>query len=278
MGSPKKQRKKFSKPAHPWQKERILAEQELLKEYGLNRKYEIWKMNTLLKNFTTQAKNLVTVKNPQVERERNQLLTKLFSLGLLGKDAKIEDVLSLTLKDVMERRLQTLVYRKNMAGSLKQARQFIVHEHIALGGKTITAPSYLVPLGEENTISFAQNSVLSSASHPERTAIKTEKTFKKLKKGKAGNKKGRKEEIKENITEKDTKKEKSEKATKEKAEKKESKPKKEAKAEEKADKGSKEKVPTTHELKKQKDDKKKQDAQTKFGTNSVGKKPGVKEE
>ena len=51
MGSPRKQRKKFSKPSHPWQKERILAEKELLKEYGLNRKYEIWKMNSILKNF-----------------------------------------------------------------------------------------------------------------------------------------------------------------------------------------------------------------------------------
>ena len=99
MGSPKRQRKKFSKPAHPWQKERILAEKELLKEYGLKRKYEIWKMNSILKNVTTQAKNLITTKKPSIEKERNQLLTKLSSLGLISKSAKIEDVLSLTLKE-----------------------------------------------------------------------------------------------------------------------------------------------------------------------------------
>jgi small subunit ribosomal protein S4 len=139
-------------------------------------------MNSILKNFTTQAKNLVTVKNPQVERERKQLLTKLFSLGLLGKDAKIEDVLSLTLKDVMERRLQTLVYRKNLASSLKQAKQFIVHGHIALGDRTITAPSYLVLSEQENSIGFAKDSVLSNASHPERTAVKKEKKRKKVEK------------------------------------------------------------------------------------------------
>ncbi len=172
MGAPKRQRKKFSKPAHPWQKERILAEKELLKDYGLRRKYEIWKMNSILKNFTTQAKNLITTKNPQVEKERNQLLTKLTSLGLIGKGAKIEDVLSLTLKDIMERRLQTLVYRKNMANSLKQSRQLIVHGHISLGDKTITVPSYLVPLDEEGNIQFAQNSVLTNSAHPTRAAIK----------------------------------------------------------------------------------------------------------
>lgn len=181
MGSPKRQRKKFSKPAHPWQKERILAEKEILQEYGLRRKYEIWKMNTILKNFTTQAKNIITINNPQVEKERSQLLTKLSSLGLIGKDAKIEDVLSLTLKDVLERRLQTLVYRKKVASSLKQARQFIVHEHISVGDKIITAPSYLVPLEEESNIQFAQGSVIANVSHPIRAAAKDEKKNKESK-------------------------------------------------------------------------------------------------
>lgn len=179
MGSPRKQRKKFSKPAHPWQKERILEEKELLKGYGLNRKYEIWKMGSILKNFTRQAKNLITTENPQVEIEKNQLLTKLSSLGLTDKDAKIEDVLSLTLKDIMERRLQTLVYRKNMASSINQARQFIVHEHVSLGDKTITAPSYLVPLEEEGIIQFSQGSAFVNASHPIRTSVKKEKKQKK---------------------------------------------------------------------------------------------------
>lgn len=228
MGSPKKQRKKFSKPAHPWQKERILAEQELLKEYGLNRKYEIWKMNTILRNFTHQAKNLVTIKNPQVEKEKSQLLAKLFSMGLLAKDAALEDVLSLTLKDVMERRLQTLVHRKNMAGSFKQARQFIIHGHIALGEKTVNAPSHLVLLKEEKDICFAQNSALSNASHPERAVIKTEKTSKKSKGNESSGKQRYDKGMKEKTAEKQAKKGKTGKG---KTEKKEHKAKKEEKAE-----------------------------------------------
>ncbi len=188
MGSPKKQRKKFSKPSHPWQRERILAEHDLVKEYGLNRKYELWKMGSILKNFTHQAKNLVTAKNAQVEKEKNQLLAKLSSLGLMGNNAKIEDVLSLTLKDVMERRLQTLVYRKSIANSIRQARQFIVHEHISLGDKTVTAPSYLVPLAEENIIHFAQKSPFNNPENPTIAAIKAGKTGKGAK-GKEGTKK-----------------------------------------------------------------------------------------
>ena len=186
MGSPKKQRKKFSKPSHPWQGERILAEKDLMKEYGLNRKYEIWKMNSVLKNFTRQAKNLITIRNKQVEKERSQLLTKLHSLGLISKDAKIEDVLSLSLKDIMERRLQTLVFRKNIATTARQARQFIVHEHISLGDKTVSSPSYIVPIKEEGIIKFASNSLFSNPEHPARIVQEEKKQ-----------RKGRKRENKE---------------------------------------------------------------------------------
>ena len=180
MGSAKKQKKKFSKPSHPWQKERILVEKELKTEYGLRRKYEIWKMNSILKDFTRQAKNLVTIRNKQVEKERGQLLNKLHSLGLINKESKIEDILSLNLKNIMERRLQTLVFRKNLANTMEQARQFIVHEHISLGDKTVTSPSYLVPVEEEATIKFAINSSLADVNHPLRAA-KAEKDQKQEK-------------------------------------------------------------------------------------------------
>ncbi|MBI2134797.1 30S ribosomal protein S4 [Candidatus Woesearchaeota archaeon] len=198
MGSPKRQRKKFSTPSHPWQKERILREQELVREYGLKRKYEIWKMSSILKNFTSQAKNLITTKTSQSEKERSQLLKKLSSLGLIGQNAKIEDVLSLKLKDVMERRLQTLLYRKHLARTIKQARQFIVHQQVAVGDKKITAPSYLVPLSQENSIQFAPGSVFVDVNHPER-AVEEKKPLKKAegKKEKSAENAENKKEVKE---------------------------------------------------------------------------------
>lgn len=165
MGDIKKPRKKFSKPNHPWNKERILAEQELMKEYGLRRKKEIWKMNSLLSNFARQAKELISVDD---EIKKNQLLNRLYSLGLLKQGARVEDVLSIDLKDLMNRRLQTLVFKKNLARSINQSRQLIVHEHISIGGKKITIPSYLVNVSEESQINFAPDSGLNNPDHPER--------------------------------------------------------------------------------------------------------------
>ncbi|MBL7055867.1 30S ribosomal protein S4 [Candidatus Woesearchaeota archaeon] len=234
MGSPRKQRKKFAKPSHPWQKDRILAEQEISKEYGLRRKYEIWKMNTILKNFTKQAKNLIATQNVQSEKERNQLLARLSSLGLIESNTGVGDVLSLSLKDVMERRLQTIVYRKNLARSLTQARQFIVHEHIKVGDKVINSPSYLVPISEESTIVFDTSSALSKPDHPERF-IEAKKEVKEAKKE----------------TEEDSKEAKEEKPVKKKAVKKSKEAKEKKVPVEKKESKEVKKAPTEKEVKKE---------------------------
>jgi len=168
MGDPKKPRKKYSTPSHPWQQTRIIEENQLSKEYGLKNKVEIWKHKSMLSKITKQAKRLIALQGKQAEREKEQMFSRLARLGLLKAGGQIDDVLSLSVKDILERRLQTLAYRKGLARSMKQARQFIVHEHIAIGNKKIKSPSYLVSVAEENAISFAANSPLSSPDHPER--------------------------------------------------------------------------------------------------------------
>lgn len=168
MGNIKKQRKKYSTPAHPWQKSRIDLEKELIKAYGLTNKKEIWKFVSKLKKDKQKAKKLIADKSDQAQIEKAQLLKRLTLLGLLDEKSTLEDVLSLDLKTLLERRLQTLVYRKKLSRSLKQARQFITHRHIIIGSKKITSPSYLVKKHEEPDLSFAVQSGLADPEHPER--------------------------------------------------------------------------------------------------------------
>jgi small subunit ribosomal protein S4 len=175
MGDPKRHRKKYSSPAHPWQKVRIEEEKQLVKEYGFRNKTEIWKMARFLKDATHQAKKLVTLIGPQADKEKELLLQRLRRYGLLSPEAGLADILSITLRDVLERRLQTQVYKQNLANSVKQARQFITHEHIAIAGKVITSPAYLVPVSEEGQISFRPTSSMSDIEHPERVAARKAK-------------------------------------------------------------------------------------------------------
>lgn len=158
MGDPKKSRKKYNTPIHPWQKARIDEEKALIVEYGLKNKKEIWKLASKTRGFARQAKRLIANTTEQGEIERKQLISKLVSLNVLLPDAGLDDVLSLETKDLMERRLQTLVVKKGLAKTMKESRQLIVHGHIMIGSTKITVPSYLVKKEEEVSIKYVPTS------------------------------------------------------------------------------------------------------------------------
>ena len=151
--------KKYQKPRHPWQKTRILEEIELKKEYGCKNKKEIWKIASLLRRYRGQARKLVGDRMGHHNLEKKQLLDSLFRLGLLEKDAKLDDVLSLTIKELMERRLQTLLLRKKYANTIKQARQMITHGFVSVGGKIITSPNELVQRQLESEINIKKRKI-----------------------------------------------------------------------------------------------------------------------
>ena len=155
MGQIKKQRKKYNTPTHPWQAERLKEESEYVKNYGFKNKKEIWKIIAKLENYKNQVKKIIESKgSQQMLKEKEQLMAKLLNYGLITKTSKMEDILELTPKDLMDKRLQTVIYKKNLAKSLKQSRQFIAHGHVLIKGKKLTVPSYLVNLEEESKISL----------------------------------------------------------------------------------------------------------------------------
>lgn len=179
MGDPRKQRKKYSPPSHPWQAERIKEEKGVLKEFGLKNKTELWKANSTLKNFKAQAKKLITRTDEQASKEEELFMQKLAKLNILAAGAKIEDVLDLSINDILERRLQTQVVRKGIANTPKQARQMIVHGHVMVKNKKVNVPSYLVTVDEEHLITFNPNSKFADEEHPERVKKKKELPQKK---------------------------------------------------------------------------------------------------
>jgi small subunit ribosomal protein S4 len=172
MGDPRKIRKKFTGPKHPWKRDRIEEEKELMKKYSPKNHKEIWRMDAILENLKHQAKKLSSLRTQQAEKEKKLLLKRLENLGLIKEGDSLPAILVLKLEDIMERRLQTIAFRKSLAKSIKQARQFITHAHIAVRGKVITSPSYLVLKSEEEGIGFVESSPLASAEHPERQVAK----------------------------------------------------------------------------------------------------------
>lgn len=145
----KKIKKKYKRPQKMWNKERIEADKELIKEFGLKKKREIWKAETLLRKYRGLARRLAAKKNERVEKE---LIEKLARFGILKKGSGLDDVLSMSVNDILGRRLQTIVTRKGLANTPNQARQLIVHGHVTIDGRKIVYPSYMVALEEESKI------------------------------------------------------------------------------------------------------------------------------
>ncbi|HBA54718.1 30S ribosomal protein S4 [Syntrophorhabdus aromaticivorans] len=50
---------------------------------------------------------------------------------------------------LLERRLDNMVFRLGFATSRKEARQIVSHNHIAVNGRKVNAPSYIVKEGDE---------------------------------------------------------------------------------------------------------------------------------
>jgi len=164
MGDPRRIKKKFKKPKHPFQKDRMLEELEFIGKYGLRNKREFWKMRSKLGRWRQRARYSRTLPAEQATEVQQTLINKLIHVGVLSPESTFEDVLRLTVEDLLKRRLQTLVYEKGLAKSVYHARQLIVHKHIQVGNKRINSPSYLVKREEEDLIQFAPTSPFASAS------------------------------------------------------------------------------------------------------------------
>lgn len=149
---------------------RIQDEKKLKKDYGCKNKTEMWKIQSKLRSFRAQARRLIPLTDAQAQLEKKQLLTKLFNLGLVKGNAKVEDVLALKITDLMERRLQTILLNKKFANTIRQARQMITHGHIMIGAKKIKSPSHLVTTKQEPEVYFSGSSAFVSEMHPERIA------------------------------------------------------------------------------------------------------------
>jgi len=171
MGDPKKQRKKHETPRFPWRTDTLQTELRLLGQYGLRNKRELWRHETTLSRFREIARSLLGTPTEQRQKPETQLLHRLSRLGMLPETAVLDDVLDLTIEDMLERRLQTIVFSKGLAQSIHQARQLVTHGHIAIHGQRVPSPSYLVPKNEEAEITYAPTSNLTNPNHPIRQSV-----------------------------------------------------------------------------------------------------------
>ena len=65
------------------------------------------------------------------------------------KAEKSKESTGVALIQMLECRLDNVVYRLGFANSIRQARQMVVHRHILVNGKKVDIPSFAVQVGDE---------------------------------------------------------------------------------------------------------------------------------
>ncbi len=149
----KRKHKGYSRPKKAFDKERIVEEEKIKKDFGLKNKIEIWRAESKIKQVKERAKKLI----PAPKKEQEILFEKLRKVGFNVKS--IPDVLSLDKKDYLNRRLQTVLVSKKLATTQMGARQLITHKKVLVNGSVIDSPSYIVPVELEGRISLKAKAV-----------------------------------------------------------------------------------------------------------------------
>ncbi|RME80193.1 MAG: 30S ribosomal protein S4 [Methanobacteriota archaeon] len=154
MGDPRKLSKKYKRPKKLWEKDRIEEEKKLRTDYGLKNTREVWIARGELRRIRREARKSLAL--PPEERELliRKVLKKLARLNILEEGSSVDDILSLNIRHILERRLQTQVVRRGLAKTMKQARQLITHGFIAVDGTRVTSPSFTVTKELEDKIGY----------------------------------------------------------------------------------------------------------------------------
>ena len=179
MGEPKFSRPRTQTPTHPWKQARIDEEHDLKERYGLKKvggMREIWREKSALRRHRNQAMKLigrVDSTEGHYSKEKEQLLNSLTKKGLLQSGADVGDVLEINVEHMLSRRLQSVVYYKGLAPSMRAARNLIVHGHICISDQRMTVPGYHVLKEEEDSLRYSENSPFLDPEHPFRKELET---------------------------------------------------------------------------------------------------------
>lgn len=125
-----------------------------MSEYGLKNLKELWKAESEIGKARRNARDILSGSSSNLEEMRSHITERLARLGIASRSATLDSLLDLNERSLLERRLQTIVFKKGLASTIKQARQLITHGFISIDGRRITRPGYIVESAIEGKIGY----------------------------------------------------------------------------------------------------------------------------
>ena len=154
--------KTSKRPRKMFEKERLDQEIRICGEYGLKNKRELWRVQLVMARLRKRARELLKLEAHDERRifEGNAMLRRMFKFGLLDKEKEngLDYILATTSQKLLERRLQTKVFKLQLAKSIHHSRVMIFGKKITVKKQIVNIPSYMVTVANENAIQNAPES------------------------------------------------------------------------------------------------------------------------
>ena len=167
--------KVYKRHRRPFDTATMDFESKVCGEFGLGPKKEILVANHILMQLRRRARYLMNLQIDDPERVVYEplIVRKCKKLGLLANDQnELDYILALKTEDLLERRLQTMVFRKALAPSIHAARAMIVGGHICVDGRKVDKPGFLVRKENEFRIDLNPRSAMVPGNRPGRSKKK----------------------------------------------------------------------------------------------------------
>jgi len=93
-----------------------------------------------------------------VRLREKQKVKRYYGLGekqfmlYFGRAERVKGNTGIVLLELLERRLDNVIYKLNFASSRKDARQLVTHGHIYLNGRKVDIADYTVNIGDKVTL------------------------------------------------------------------------------------------------------------------------------
>lgn len=143
-----------------WKSDNNIREVKVLRKYHIQKREDYTKYNKvcgMVKSLATKIKQL-DPKDPFRVEATEQLLEKLYSLGLIKAKNNLSLCDKLSASALCRRRLPFVMVRLRMAQAVKDAVKYIEQGHVRVGPEVIMDPAFLVTRNMEDFVTWTDTS------------------------------------------------------------------------------------------------------------------------
>ena len=90
MGDPKRTRKSYVTPRHPWRRDQLEVELHLIGDFGLRNKRELWRYKTMLSEVRGIARSMLPISSSGIIESKH--CAEVFSVVMMRRMAKLRSI------------------------------------------------------------------------------------------------------------------------------------------------------------------------------------------